>query len=142
MKFSFGRYFVARERCETQTRLSRHNKFISAENISILSVSSDDYLHASLSLQSSKCGVTDWIFKIYIYIYIYTNFKSKRYTQQRLRRSSSYKVVMYIHKLNHFCNTFSPDDGPKSGRKYLGNKQLWKIYQTIPTEYYKISTAI
>ena len=33
---------------ETQTRLSCHNKFISAENIIILSVSSDDYLHASL----------------------------------------------------------------------------------------------
>ena len=48
---------------ETLTRLSRHNKFISAENITILSVSSDDYLHASLSLQSSKY--------IYIYIYIY-----------------------------------------------------------------------
>ena len=31
---------------ETQTRLSRHNKFISAENITILSVSSDDYFHA------------------------------------------------------------------------------------------------
>ena len=43
---------------ETQTRLSRHNKFISAENITIFSVSSDDYLHASLSSQSSKCGVT------------------------------------------------------------------------------------
>ena len=43
---------------ETQTRLSRHYKFISTENITILSVSSDDYLHASLSSQSSKCGVT------------------------------------------------------------------------------------
>ena len=32
---------------ETQTRLSRHNKFISAENIvGIFSVSSDDFLHA------------------------------------------------------------------------------------------------
>ena len=32
---------------ETQTRLSRHNKFISAENIiAIFSVSSDDSLHA------------------------------------------------------------------------------------------------
>ena len=31
---------------ETQTRLSRHNKFISAENIiAIFSVSSDDSLH-------------------------------------------------------------------------------------------------
>ena len=35
---------------ETQTRLSRHYKFISAENITILSVSSDDYLHASLEI--------------------------------------------------------------------------------------------
>ena len=33
---------------ETQPRLRRHNKFISAENITILPVSSDDYLHASL----------------------------------------------------------------------------------------------
>ena len=33
---------------ETQTQLSRHNKFISAENITIPSVPSDDYLHASL----------------------------------------------------------------------------------------------
>ena len=32
---------------EIQTRLSHHNKFIS-ENITILSVSSDDYLHASI----------------------------------------------------------------------------------------------
>ena len=32
---------------ETQTRLSRHNQCISAENITILSFSSDDYLHAS-----------------------------------------------------------------------------------------------
>ena len=49
---------------ETQTRLSRHNKFISAENITILSVSSDDYLHASLSLESCECGVTVRIQKI------------------------------------------------------------------------------
>ena len=31
---------------ETQARLSRHDKFISVENITILSDSSDDYLHA------------------------------------------------------------------------------------------------
>ena len=29
---------------DTQTRLSRHNKFISAENITLLSVSSDIYM--------------------------------------------------------------------------------------------------
>ena len=50
---------------ETQTRLSRHNKLISAENIiAILSVSSDDSLHASLSSQSNECGVTLRIQKI------------------------------------------------------------------------------
>ena len=38
---------------ETQTRLSRHNKFILVENITIFSVSSDDYIY------------------IYIYIYVY-----------------------------------------------------------------------
>ena len=38
-----------------QFRLSRHNRFISAENIiAILSVSSDDSLHASLLSQSSE----------------------------------------------------------------------------------------
>ena len=45
-------------------------------------------------------------------------------------------------QLHHFCNTSSPDDGPKSDRKYLVNKHLWKIYQSIPAEYYKINTAI
>ena len=35
---------------ETQTRLSHHNKFISSENITILYVSSDDNLHASLKV--------------------------------------------------------------------------------------------
>ena len=44
---------------ETQSRLSRHNKFISAENIiAIFSVSSDDSFTSSLLSQSSKCGVT------------------------------------------------------------------------------------
>ena len=35
---------------ETQTWLSRHYKFISAENITILPVSSDDFLHAVLAV--------------------------------------------------------------------------------------------
>ena len=50
----------------------------------------------------------------------YLNSKSKRYTIQQYRRSS-YKVVMYFKKIHHFCNTYSPDDGPKLGRKYLRN---------------------
>ena len=55
---------------------------------------------------------TDTIFR--------NKYKSKRYTLQRYSRSS-YKVVMYIQMLHDFCNRSSPDDGPKSGRKYLGN---------------------
>ena len=72
---------------------------------------------------------------------IYRNtFKSKRNTLQRYRRS--YIVVMQKQKLHHFCNRSSPDDGPKSGRKYLGYIQLWKIHQSIPAEYDISNTAI
>ena len=39
---------------ETQTWLSRHYKFISAENITILSVSSDDILHAFLEVAEQQ----------------------------------------------------------------------------------------
>ena len=67
---------------------------------------------------------------IYIYIYIL----------QRFRRS--YIVVMQKQKLHSFCNRSSPDDGPKSGRNYLGYIHLWKIHQSIPTEYDKSNTAI
>ena len=49
-----------------------------------------------------------------------TDSKSKRYTIQQYRCSSSYKVVMHIQKLHHFCNTSSPDDGPMLSEKYLG----------------------
>ena len=47
-------------------------------------------------------------------------YKSKHDSLQRYRRSSSYKVVMYIQKLHHFCNRSSSGYGPKLGRKYLG----------------------
>ena len=39
---------------ETQTWLSRHYKFISAENITILSVSSDDFLLAFLEVAEQQ----------------------------------------------------------------------------------------
>ena len=52
--------------------------------------------------------------------FIETKAKSKRRTiQQNIR--FSYKVVMYIQAFLHFCNTPSPDDGPKLGGKYLEN---------------------
>ena len=53
-------------------------------------------------------------------IYI-TDSKIKRYKRQQYRRSSSYKVVMYVQKLHHFCYTSSPDDGLKFGWKYWRN---------------------
>ena len=39
---------------ETQTQLSLHYKFTSAENITILSVSSDEYLHAFLEFAEQQ----------------------------------------------------------------------------------------
>ena len=39
---------------ETQTQLSRHYKFVSAENITILFVSSDDYLHAPFKVAEQQ----------------------------------------------------------------------------------------
>ena len=39
---------------ETPTRLSHYNTFISAENITKLSVSSDDYLHAFLKVAEQQ----------------------------------------------------------------------------------------
>ena len=52
------------------------------------------------------------------------------------------KIVMYIQKLHHFCNTFFTDDGLKLGRKNLGNNKLWKVNQPIPAEYPKIDWPI
>ena len=37
------------------------------------------------------------------------------------KHKTFYKVVMYIQKLHHFCDTSLPDDGLELGRKYLGN---------------------
>ena len=39
---------------ETQTWLSRFYKFISAENITILSVSPDDFLHAFIEVAEQQ----------------------------------------------------------------------------------------
>ena len=45
-------------------------------------------------------------------------------------------------KLHNFCNRSSPDDGPRSGRKYYGYIQLWTIHKSIPPEYDKSNTGI
>ena len=49
---------------------------------------------------------------------------------------------MQKEKLHHFCNRPSPDDGPKSGRKYEGYIQLWTIHKSINAEYDKSNTSI
>ena len=65
---------------EPQTWLSCHYKFISAENITILSVSSNDFLHAFLEVAEQQMWCYSSYLKnknknnlnyIYIYIYIY-----------------------------------------------------------------------
>ena len=47
---------------EIQTCLSRHYKFISAENITILSVLSDDFLHAFLEVAEQQM----WKYSLYL----------------------------------------------------------------------------
>ena len=64
---------------ENQIWLSRHYKFFSAENITILSVSSDDFLHAFLEIY------------IYIYIYIHTHTHTH--------------IYIYIYILYIYCHT-------------------------------------
>ena len=47
---------------ETQTWLSCHYKFISAENINLLSVSSDDFLYALLEVAEQQI----WSYSSYV----------------------------------------------------------------------------
>ena len=50
---------------ETQTWLSCHNKFISVENITILSVSSDDLLHAILEVaEQLMCNYSSYVYDV------------------------------------------------------------------------------
>ena len=45
-------------------------------------------------------------------------------------------------KIMTFAFNSSPDDGPKSDRKYEGYIQLWTIHNSIPPEYDKSNTGI
>ena len=58
--------------------------------------------------------------------------KSKRCTIQKYRRSSPYKVVMYIQKLHRFCNTSSPVDGPKSAESIWDINNYGKYINQFP----------
>ena len=53
--------------------------------------------------------------------YLYKEIRKVDATQYNSTNAHSYKVVMYIQKLYHFCNTSSFDDAPKFRKKYLGN---------------------
>ena len=60
---------------ETQTWLSRHYKSISAENITILFVSSDDFLHAFLEDVEQQMWNYSSYLKNKIYLNSYTGEK-------------------------------------------------------------------
>ena len=74
-------------------------------------------------------NLTELILKpvlMYLNVFSYWRYLEKQIrkinaTQYSSTNAHSYKEVRYIQKLHHFCNTSSFDDGPKSGRKYLGN---------------------
>ena len=53
--------------------METHYKFISAENITILSISSDDFLHASLEV--AECTHTNIHTHPYIHTYMYIYIK-------------------------------------------------------------------
>ena len=60
---------------------------------------------------------------MYLNVFSYWHYLQKQIwkvnaTQYNSTNAHSYKVVMFRQKLHHFCNTSSPDDGPKLGRKY------------------------
>ena len=115
---------------ETQTRLSRHNKFISAESIiAIVSVSSDDSLYASLLLQSSECGVSvlmlyaylqhhnDTIIKTDTMIKTQEDFFIKIFTSHFIARvEKGYSRFAYVRELEteHNWNILTPNLWPST----------------------------
>ena len=81
---------------ETQTRLSRHNKFISAENIiAILSVSSDDSLHAEEGWRTYRpkcCGNNN---KDEDNSPKTVNYKNHRPSSQKFKQLSFYEALHF-----------------------------------------------
>ena len=81
---------------ETQIWLRCHNKFISAENITLLSVSSDDFLHAILEVAEQQM----WNYSSYVYdkksILKFSDKSTHTYTHTRIR-------VAYDKFPNCFC---------------------------------------
>ena len=79
----------------------------------------------------------------------YTYFKLHNPAAHKYNSTLEYRrdlvkrqITLRKQKLHHFCNRFSPDDGPKSGRKYKRYIQLWTIHKSIPPEYDKSNTGI
>ena len=59
-------------------------------------------------------------------------------TQYTSINTHSYKVIIYMQRLHHFCNIHTLDDGPRYGQKVRGKEV---IMEPIPTRYHKIDTA-
>ena len=75
----------------------------------------------------------------------YTYFKLYDPTAHKYNSTLQYRRDLEKRQITlckNNINISSPDDGPKFGRKYLGNNQFWKVCQPIPAEYHKIDTAI
>ena len=79
-------------------------------------------------LETYNPNLTEFILKpvlMYLNVFSYWRYLEKQIrkvnaTQYNSTNAHFYKVIMYIQKLHHFCNTSSPDDGRRLGRKYLG----------------------
>ena len=49
-----------------------------------------------------------------------TEFKNKSNYYTPILIIKTYKVIMYMQRSHRFCNIHTPDDGPRSDRKYKG----------------------
>ena len=71
---------------ETQTWLSCHYKFVSVENITIISVSSDDFLYTLLEVAEQQM----WSFSLHV--------KKKEIKFTGLTTLTGYYIYIYIYR--------------------------------------------
>ena len=99
----------------TKTILEQQNE---KQNLQILKILCIRNIQPKLNIINFETSANVLECVLWLTLFIETNLKSKCYTSIN---AHSYKIVMYIQKLHHFCNTSFSEDGPQSGRKYLGN---------------------
>ena len=72
---------------------------------------------------------------------IYLQTRMQCYNNTPVQIINTYKVLIYMQMLLRFYNIHTPDDQPRSGRKYLGKDWLWLFHQTNPAWHRKINSA-